>query len=120
MKYNNKHNFLGGLTSSDVSKNLPADDDQILNPFTGLSECDQHIKLELGLPKFKRENIMINIKDQVVSVHGYLRNSPAAETEKKFSFEKSFRIPPSIDPKNIRCDFQDKMLSLIMPKNSLN
>ncbi|MGB3466439.1 MAG: Hsp20/alpha crystallin family protein, partial [Cyclobacteriaceae bacterium] len=120
---NNNNNFLGGFNGISAMENFPTIDKKDLNPFTGLSENEHRIKLELGLPKFSKKDLRVTIDHKTVSVYGSkLKVTDNGHTDKsnveRLKFKRIFQVPPSIKSEDIRVSHNERILSLIMPKRN--
>lgn len=118
MNNSNKRHFLGGFGGVDILDDFPKKADDDLNPYTGVSENEKRIKLEIGLPKFNKEDIKVTIDERVVSVHGSKSHRSENSTKNKIEFKRSFQVPNSIQPEDISVSHNERILSLIMPKKS--
>lgn len=82
-----------------------------------IREEEDHFELELPLPGWKKEDIKIEIVNDVLSVHGEKTeeteemNSKYVRKEHKFdSFERSFKLHSITDQDKIEANLKDGML----------
>lgn len=119
----NNRNFLRGFGGIDVLEDFPKKENDKINPYMGISENERNIKLELGLPKFDKDDIVVTIDNDIVSIYGSKvetstkDNSNVSRTN-RLEFKKSFEIPKSIVKDGISITHKDKILSVILPKNN--
>lgn len=124
---NNKKHFMGSFGAVDILEDFPRKNNNDLNPYTGISENNENIKLEIGLPKFDKKDITVTITDRIVFIQGVKPKTTQLSKgskgkkliQKRVEFKKSFRVPNCIETRDISVTYKDKILSLIMPKNNL-
>ncbi len=99
---------------------LPASNySAIRNPLHDVIETDKDYIVEVSLAGVKKENIKIDIEDDVLTI-----NAERKENEQKYNkkqtyygkYVKSFTLPESIDKENIQASFEDGILKLGIPK----
>lgn len=91
----------------------------IRNPLHDVIETDKDYIVEVSLAGVKKENIKIDVEDDVLTI-----SAERKENEQKFNkkqtyygkFVKSFTLPESIDKENIQASFEDGILKLEIPK----
>lgn len=87
-----------------------------------VSETDSAYKLYVDLPGVKREDIEIQVEEDLLTITAKRRRlSAALETEEKqaeepLSIKKSFRLPENVDAESIDAGHEDGVLMLTIPK----
>lgn len=96
-----------------------------LNGFNALADVVEHedrFELNMSLPGMEKEHIQIDIEDQMLSISG--ERSFKREEKAKYhlvetgygSFKRSFRIPGNVNPDQIKAEFKNGILTILMPK----
>lgn len=94
-------------------------------PATNVSENEKAFNIDLSVPGFNKEDIKIEIENDVlkVSAESEVKNEEKDENEKvlrrefrKSSFVRSFSIPENIDTENISAVQKDGILQITLPK----
>lgn len=89
-----------------------------------VKENENHFNLELILPGFKKEDISIELKNDLLTISSEVTNSKE-ETDGenylrreyfKTSFSRSFNIPETVNTENIDANFVDGVLIITLPK----
>jgi HSP20 family protein len=94
-------------------------DSTIRNPLHDVIETDKEYIVELALAGVKKENISINVEDDILSISAERKESDQKYNKKQTfygKYEKSFTLPESVDKENIRASFEDGILKLNIPK----
>lgn len=94
-------------------------------PKTDVSETDASFRMSVELPGLDEKNVEIAVSDGVLTVRGRKESERKEEkenyhlTEREFgSFERSMRLPPSVDPEKIAASFDRGVLTIEMPKSA--
>ena len=100
-----------------------------INSFTSFSpavntrEGEFAYHVEVDLPGVKKDNIEINVHDNVVTLSGErsikneFRKENYYKVESEYGkFERSFSLPENTDIENIHAETADGVLELIIPK----
>lgn len=105
--------FFGGSFFNGF-KNLPA---------ANVKENDKEFKVELSAPGFKKDQLKIEMKDDILTISGEYKEEKTEENErftrKEFSqssFVRSFQLPTSADSDNIKAEYKDGILNILIPK----
>jgi HSP20 family protein len=93
-------------------------------PKVDVSENDREIQIVAELPGLKQEDINLNLQDDVLTVSGETRES-REEKEKQYHltersygrFERSFRLPDTVDRDKISARFENGLLTITLPKS---
>jgi HSP20 family protein len=92
-------------------------------PIVDIYDNDENIVITAELPGIDKEDIVIDVKDGVLSLKGE-RSSENEVKEKTYyrrertfgKFERIFRLPADIDPEKISADYKDGVLKIDIPK----
>jgi HSP20 family protein len=123
-----------GSTSMDVFENF----DQIVDAFfrpalsatsqfqpsCDISETKDHYLVSFDMPGVKKENISIQVEGNDLVLAGertrFVRNDEvesSVRTERRYGkFERSFKLPPTVDTSRIEADYEDGVLHIALPK----
>ena len=93
-------------------------------PAVELAETDDKLVLTAELPGMKRDDVQVTLDDSVLTIRGE-KKEEREEKEKRYhlwerrygTFERSFTLPRSVDPKGIKARFEDGVLKIEMPKS---
>lgn len=90
---------------------------------TDISETDKAYELQIDLPGMNKEDVSIDYSDGVITVSGERRDEREDErkgyylSERTYgSYQRSFRVPESVDHENIAAKFADGVLTVTLPK----
>lgn len=94
-------------------------------PACEVSEDENKFLMSLDIPGMKKEDIKIEMVNNTLTISGERkRETPADETRKTQSFERSygffkrsFTLPTSIDVNQIQARYEDGVLELLLPKS---
>lgn len=96
-------------------------------PNVDLHETKDYYVLSFDMPGIKKEDVQIDVKDNVVRVHGerkYEATEQANEDvklhrrERYFgSFDRSFQLPENIETSKVEAHFENGVLELVLPKS---
>lgn len=91
-----------------------------------VSEDDKTYGISLALPGYTKEDINIEMKDDVIVVSSEIENTNEEKTynyvKKEFSissFERSFNLPDDVDKDNINASMENGVLSITLSKVNL-
>jgi HSP20 family protein len=91
----------------------------IRNPLHDIVENEKEYVVELSLAGVKKENIFLNLDNDVLSISAERKESDQKYNRKQTfygKYEKSFTLPESVDKENIQASFEDGILKLSIPK----
>ena len=92
-------------------------------PSANVKEGDESYKIEMSIPGFKKDDFKIEVNDRVLSVSseidqnteeingGYIRKEFSVN-----SFERTFRLPKSVESEQIVATYENGILTLNLPK----
>ena len=94
------------------------------SPLVDISEDDKEYVVKAEIPEMKKEDIKINVHDDVLTVSGE-RKYEKEEKGKKYhrveraygSFMRSFALPENADGSKINAEYKDGVLKVHLPKS---
>ena len=115
----------GGLLEdafAPLQMNLPALPKAWL-PRTDIRETEKEYILDLSLPGVRKEDVKVDVKDNVLSITGE-KKSEKEEKGKTWlrressygSFQRSFALPEGLHTEDVKAAFKDGVLTLTMRK----
>lgn len=91
------------------------------SPNYDVIEKDDEYVLDFMLPGFKKEDVSINVEDDVLTVEGERKVQEETKYNRKGSFygkfKRSFTLPENVLAENIDASYKDGILSVSVPKN---
>jgi len=92
-------------------------------PALDVTENDGSWVLSLELPGAKREDVSIEVHDDLLTIRGEKKSEREEKDEKRHylervygSFSRSLRLPAQVDPDRIKASFQNGVLTVEVPK----
>jgi HSP20 family protein len=93
------------------------------NPVVDIYDNEDNIVIKAELPGVSKKDIEIDIKDRVLTLKGErsadneVKEDNYYRRERTYGrFERSFTIPPNVDPDKIKADYNDGVLKIEVPK----
>ena len=94
------------------------------SPLVDITEDDKEYVVKAEIPEMKKEDIKINVHDDVLTVSGE-RKYEKEEKGKKFhrveraygSFLRSFALPENADGSKVSAEYKDGVLKVHLPKS---
>jgi HSP20 family protein len=93
------------------------------SPSVDIVEQDDELRLTAELPGMKLDDVHVEIMDGSLHLRGEKRveldetKDNARLVERRYgSFERSFSLPPSVDPEHVRAEYADGVLTVHLPK----
>lgn len=94
------------------------------SPLVDITEDDKEYVVKAEIPEMKKEDIKINVKDDMLTISGE-RKYEKEEKDKKFhrveraygSFVRSFTLPEDADGSKITAEYKDGMLHIHLAKS---
>ncbi len=80
-----------------------------------VSENEKTYNLAVDLPGFKKEDVHIDLKENTVSIRGE-RKRESGDEKFVMYFERNFTMPTNVDTEKVEAQFEDGVLTLILPK----
>jgi HSP20 family protein len=92
-------------------------------PAVDMSENDAAYVVTVELPGVKREDVSIEIAEDVLSIHGEKKSEREEKSERRHyversfgSFSRSFTLPAHVAADRIKASFRDGVLTIEIPK----
>jgi len=93
------------------------------SPRTDIAETDKEIIIDMELPGLKREDIKVEVKDNLLTVTGERKqenkskDSECCRVERHYGkFERTFGIPDTVVADKVAASYKDGVLSLTLQK----
>jgi len=93
------------------------------NPRVDIYEEENAIVLKAELPGVDKDNIVVDVKDRVLTLKGERSSDSEVEEENYYrrersfgSFERRFNLPDNVDPEKITADYKDGILKVGIPR----
>lgn len=94
-------------------------------PETDVMETEREIRVITEMPGLKRENIEIDVENNVLTVRGEKREERTEGEQGKWhlaerrygTFARSFVLPRDVDADGIQAHFEDGVLTVSVPKS---
>jgi HSP20 family protein len=109
------------LTSSLLSSEPRQD--VFWRPLVDVKETDNQIFIHAEVPGVKKENLKIELKDNVLTISGERKQEKKEQNEKYQRIERSygnflrsFAVPPGLKEDQIKANFADGVLEIKFPK----
>jgi HSP20 family protein len=92
-------------------------------PAVDIQENDNEFVVKADLPDVKKEDVKVHLEDGVLAIEGE-RRQDKEETGKRFHrvereygrFVRRFAMPTEIDPEQVRAEFKEGVLNVVLPK----
>jgi HSP20 family protein len=92
-------------------------------PTVDIYDSDENIVITAELPGIEKKDIVIDVKDGVLTLKGERSSDNEIKEEKYYcrertfgKFERVFRLPSDVDPEKISADYKDGILKIDIPK----
>ncbi|MFL6551569.1 MAG: Hsp20/alpha crystallin family protein [Povalibacter sp.] len=116
---------LGGTRSmpQEQSTGLPS----LFNASMNVSETDQEYRVTVELPGVTEQDIELNISDDVLTISGEKKFESERGGKKESyhyversygTFQRSLRLPFSVNPDEVKAAFQNGVLTITVPKSA--
>jgi HSP20 family protein len=94
-------------------------------PRADITENDKDITIDLEVPGMKKEDIKVEVRNNVLTVSGERKQERKTHTpegsriERHYGrFERSFTLPDTVDDNKIEAAYQGGVLTLTLPKTA--
>ena len=94
-----------------------------LVPHVDVSETDGEMKIVAELPGVRDEDVDVSLHDDLLTIRGEKKSERKDDkenyhvVERSFgSFQRSLRLPFSVDPTEVQADFNNGVLTITIPK----
>jgi HSP20 family protein len=99
-------------------------EDRGFSPACEVAEADGHYLLSLDIPGMKREDIKIEVNENILTISGERKRESKSDEKDKFQryekaygfFKRSFSLPVTIEAGKVEAHYQDGVLELCLPK----
>jgi len=92
-------------------------------PTVDIYDNDENIVITAELPGINKTDIVIDVKDRVLTLKGERSFDNEVKEEKYYcrertfgKFQRAFRLPADVDPEKINADYKDGILKIDIPK----
>lgn len=92
-------------------------------PAVDVSETGAEIVVKAELPGMSKDDIELNLQDNVLTLKGEKKQEKNEEKENYHrversygSFSRSFTLPAGVDQENVQANFKDGVLMITLPK----
>jgi len=93
-------------------------------PATNIYENDKEFKLELLLPGFRKEDVLLSVHENLLTVKVDLKEEKEEQNgyeyrQRQFgtyNFERKFKLPVTVASDKINARFENGILTLTLPK----
>jgi len=113
---------LNSLLSNFTGTKEPSINSDFL-PSVNTREGENAYHIEIDLPGVKKEDISVDVKDNVITISGERKSREESEEKDYYrvessygKFERSFTLPENVDTENIHAESQDGVLEVVIPK----
>ena len=100
------------------------DFDTVWSPRVDLAESEDGYEVKAELPGLKKEEIKVEVHDQVLTLAGEKKNEEKSDTknyhrvERNYGrFERSFRLPKEVKSDEIKAKYKNGILTIDIPKS---
>lgn len=83
---------------------------QSYSPRADVVEAEDHYLMSLDLPGLKKEDLIIETQDKMLTISGERKRGT------QVSFRRSFTLPDSVNGEKIQASYEDGVLELYLPK----
>ena len=99
--------------------------ERTIYPSIDLSESDKEFVVKAELPGVDKDNVKISLQENILTLHGE-KNQGIEEKNENYRinervngvFDRTIRLPNSVDAKKIKAKFKDGILSINLPKSA--
>lgn len=97
-------------------------------PMSDFYESNGKLIAEIEMPGLKKQDIKVNINDNVLEISAEKNQETKSEDKKKGFFRlernysgycRNFRLPKNVDEKNINAEYKDGILKVTIPKTKM-
>ncbi len=94
-------------------------------PETDVVETEREIRVQVEMPGLKRENIEVDVENNVLTIRGEKREERTEGQDGRYhlaerrwgTFARSFVLPRDVDAEGIQAAFEDGVLTVSIPKS---
>ena len=99
-------------------------DSTVWSPQVDVKETNEAYELLADLPGLSKKDINISLHDNVLTVKGERKTAEKSEDEDRYyaertfgSFSRSFRLQHKVEQKDIRAEYKDGVLKVVLTKS---
>jgi len=92
-------------------------------PAANIIDNEKDFTIELAVPGMKKDQFKINLEDDILTISVERKEEDAKEeknyTRREFQYDefcRSFSMPEIVDQDNIKADYANGVLSVVLPK----
>lgn len=93
-------------------------------PKVNIQETDNEFRVEMAAPGMKKEDFKIELDNNLLSISSELSKEDEEHGDGKYSrrefsyqsFQRSFRLPETVEADKIKAKYEDGVLRLMIPK----
>ncbi|WPP48654.1 Hsp20/alpha crystallin family protein [Catalinimonas niigatensis] len=93
-------------------------------PKVNIQETDNEFRVEMAAPGMKKDDFKVELDNNVLSISSEFSKDEAQHTDSKYSrrefsyqsFQRSFRLPETVEADKIKAKYEDGVLHLLIPK----
>ncbi|ARN77725.1 molecular chaperone Hsp20 [Nonlabens spongiae] len=92
-------------------------------PAVNVSEMENKFQLEMSIPGFKKEEVQIEVDNDLLTISSEVENKEEETTEQftrrefsKRSFKRAFNIPETVNQDSIDASYENGILTIALPK----
>jgi len=82
---------------------------------TNVTASDKDYRIDVVIPGLDKKDINIDVNDATISI-SYEAKEESATAMSYSSFHRSWSLPKNVDPANINAEYNQGILSVIVPK----
>ncbi len=93
------------------------------DPVVDIYDNDENIVIKAELPGLDKKDIVVDVKESVLTLKGERSITHEVKEEKCYlrertfgKFERAFTLPKNVDPEKIKADYTDGVLQIKIPK----
>jgi HSP20 family protein len=119
-------NRINRMFEDSFGRSRDLDDEMSLcawRPVVDIYETERGISLSAELPGVGKENVSVEVKDNILTIEGERRADPEIKEESYYrrersygTFRRSFTLQQNIQPDLIRATFKDGVLEIEIPR----
>ncbi|UYL08541.1 Hsp20/alpha crystallin family protein [Bdellovibrio sp. SKB1291214] len=99
-------------------------DERDFSPACEIVEADNHFYMSMDLPGLKKEDVKIDITENVLTVSGERKRETNSSDSQKFQlferrygyFKRCFTLPSSVNTSQVEARYENGVLELYIPK----
>lgn len=121
--YPNASNWLDDIFTGDFPSLFSTDINAVPMPKVNIKETADAFILEMAVPGFKRSDFQIELDNVELSISTEMREENESNqenyTRREFgytSFKRAFTLPETVDDDKINANYEDGILSILLPK----